>query len=137
VLQSPFAAGIAWWGRWADASCYKPEHAVPVAGCCGWYADIHWQDLVARARAFRTASQLGVVALPYDAWDYLVVGRVCLADVVTWRPPPFARSGNAVVEYQARRCGILELGLLDTDRGPAATEYAHELAARYGVPVYV
>jgi protein-tyrosine-phosphatase len=136
VLRSPFCPAAAWWSKWCDAPrCHNPEHLPPVAGCCGWYADLVAFDLVARARAYRTASRLGVVARSFDSWDYLVLGKVVLVDVVPFRPPLLMRSGNADVEYQGRCGGIVDLCLLDSDRSSETAGFALELATRYGVGV--
>jgi protein-tyrosine-phosphatase len=136
VLRSPYHSHITWPTKWSYARCAIPNHAPPAPGCeCGWYADIEVTDLIARARGFprvaRVASQLGVVDPP---WSYLIVGKVELFDVLTFRPPPTMKISPRA-EYRARFGGIVELGLIDTDGGPEAVAFGQELSDRYNVEV--
>ena len=136
VLRSPYYSDISWPTKWSYAGCSNPRHVPPAPGCeCGWYADIEVADLIARARGFprvaRDVSRLGVVDPP---WSYLVVGKVELFDVLTFRPPPTMKISPRA-EYRARLGGIVELGLLDTDGGPEAVAFGQELSDRYDVEV--
>ncbi|WP_155768508.1 hypothetical protein [Mycobacterium colombiense] len=99
-------------------------------GCCGWYADLDKAHTIARARAYR-------VNLPgYATWDYLVVGKVALTDVISYRPPSIMRHG-AEVEWQARHETIVELGILDAELNHVTAAACRELEARYDLPARV
>jgi protein-tyrosine-phosphatase len=136
ALRSPYQSEISWPTRWAYADCSNPRHMPPARGCeCGWYADIEVEDVIARARGFpRVARDMARMGIAEPPWSYLVVGKVLLFDVLTFRPPPTMKISPRA-EYRARLGGIIELGLLDTDGGPDVVAFGQELSDRYGVEV--
>lgn len=111
----------------------NPEHRPRVAGCCGWFADLDKAQTTARARAYR----VNVNLRDYAPWEHLVVGKVALTDVISYRPPPIMRQGGVEVEWQARYGTIVKLGILDAELSSTTASAYRELGARYKVPVCV
>lgn len=132
ALRGPFS-GRAWQSTTAEVWCRT--HQPPAADCCGFFADLEASDSISRARAYAITSKAGLYPLSYSSWDHLVVGKVALAGVVPYRPPPIARHGKVEIEWLGCYGTLVELGLLDTRGAPKAITLAEELAQRYGVPV--
>jgi protein-tyrosine-phosphatase len=138
VLRSPFAPGC--WPSTSVESPACPKHTQLWGNCCGWFADLQQSDSLARARQFVFTTRRGVLRRQY-AWEYVILGKINLVEVIPFWQPPYARnpgtSRAAEFEWQGRHGTIVELRLLYANGTPEVIMHAQELADRYGVPVTV